>query len=164
MHRFPPHSCTPLGPLHCTQVIKRGVTELADIVVINKADGPTKAAAARAAVAFRSTMHFHRPRRRSWQPAVLTCSAHSGEGVDRLQEAMGEYALAVAGSGELAELRRGQRERVAWTAAEEAVLDAFRQDPCARFLMARLLPDVQSGQLAPRAAADLLAAFYSMYH
>ncbi|KAL4421731.1 hypothetical protein ABPG77_002347 [Micractinium sp. CCAP 211/92] len=145
------------------QVIKRGVTELADIVVINKADGPTKAAAARAAVAFRSTMHFHRPRRRSWQPAVLTCSAHSGEGVDRLQEALGEYALAVAGSGELAELRRGQRERVAWTAAEEAVLDAFRQDPCARFLMARLLPDVQSGQLAPRAAADLLAAFYSMY-
>lgn len=145
------------------QVIKRGVTELADIVVINKADGPTKAAAARAAAAFRSTVHFHRRRRRSWQPAVLTCSAHSGEGVDQLQEALGEYALAVGGSGELAELRRAQRERVAWTAAEEAVLDAFRQDPAVRYLMARLLPDVQAGQLAPRAAAELLAAFHTMY-
>ncbi|KAL4452556.1 hypothetical protein ABPG75_008218 [Micractinium tetrahymenae] len=145
------------------QVIKRGVTELADIVVINKADGPTKAAAARAAAAFKSTLHFHRPRRRSWQPAVLTCSAHTGEGVDQLQGVLGEYALAVAGSGELAQLRRAQRERVAWTAAEEAVLDAFRQDPCVRYLMARLLPDVQSGQLAPRSAAELLAAFHSMY-
>lgn len=159
-----PHSHRlPLPPPALAQVIKRGVTELADIVVINKADGPTKAAAARAAAAFRSTVHFHRRRRRSWQPAVLTCSAHSGEGVDQLQEALGEYALAVGGSGELAELRRAQRERVAWTAAEEAVLDAFRQDPAVRYLMARLLPDVQAGQLAPRAAAELLAAFHTMY-
>lgn len=155
------HRPFPPAPL---QVIKRGVTELADIVVINKADGPTKAAAARAAAAFKSTVRFHRQRRRSWQPAVLTCSAHTGEGVDRLQETLGEYALALAGSGELAGLRRAQRERVAWTAAEEAVLDAFRQDPCVRYLMARLLPDVQSGQLAPRSAAELLAAFHSMYH
>ena len=108
------------------QVIKRGVTELADIVVINKADGPTKAAAARAAAAFSSTVHFHRARRRAWQPAVLTCSAHSGQGVDRLQATLAEFAVAMSASGELAVQRAQQRQRVAWTAAEEAVLDAFR--------------------------------------
>lgn len=145
------------------QVIKRGVTELADIVVINKADGPTTAAAARAAAAFKSTLHFHRPRRASWQPAVLTCSAHSVQGVDRLQAELAHYAAAMTASGELAQLRRGQRQRVAWTAAEEAVLDSFRQDPCVKYLLARLMPDIQSGELAPRQAAELLASFHSMY-
>lgn len=64
---------------------------MADIVVINKADGATKAAAARAAAAFRSTVHFHRQRRQSWQPAVLMASAHTGQGVDKLQHEVGYH-------------------------------------------------------------------------
>lgn len=139
------------------------MTELADLVVINKADGSTRAAAARAAAAFRSTLHFHRQRRRSWQPSVLTCSAHTGLGLDRLQQQLGEYQTALLGSGELAEQRRQQRRRVAWTAAEEAVLDGFRQNANVRYLLDRLMPDILSGELAPRSAAELLAAYHAQY-
>ncbi|PRW61519.1 Methylmalonic aciduria type A mitochondrial [Chlorella sorokiniana] len=145
------------------QVIKRGVTEMADIVVINKADGATRAAASRAATAFKSTVHFHRQRRQSWQPAVLTASAHSGLGIDKLQHQLAEYQAVMLHSGELAQLRREQRRRVAWTAAEEAVLDSFRQDPAVRYLLDRLMPDIVSGELAPRAAAELLTAWHNEY-
>lgn len=86
------------------QVIKRGITEMADIVAVNKADGPTRTSAAAAAAAFKSTMHFHRNRRRGWSPTVLTCSAHTGFGVEKLRRQLEEYRLAVALSGELAQV------------------------------------------------------------
>lgn len=140
---------------------------------------------------------------------MLTASAHSGEGVDKLQAALGDFQAAMQHSGELAQVgsragwvglltgeprvpnkwqtgaqavaicsfrhasahpsppapqvRQLQAQRVAWTAAEEAVVDAFRQDPAVRFLLARLLPEIQAGALAPRAAAELLAAFHHEY-
>ncbi len=61
------------------------------------------------------------------------------------------------------QLRREQRRRVAWTAAEEAVLDSFRQDPAVRYLLERLMPDIVSGELAPRAAAELLTSWHNEY-
>ncbi|EFN57561.1 hypothetical protein CHLNCDRAFT_21255 [Chlorella variabilis] len=145
------------------QVVKRGIQELADIVVINKADGATKAAAARAAAAFKSTAYFHRQRRRSWQPTVLTCSAHSGLNIDKLQHQLADYQAAMVHSGELAQVRQHQHRRVAWTAAEEAVLDSFRQNENVKWLLARLMPDISTGELGPRAAAELLAAYHAMY-
>jgi putative protein kinase ArgK-like GTPase of G3E family len=88
------------------QVIKRGITEVADIVAVNKADGPTRAAAANAAAAFKGTMHFHRSRRRGWSPTILTCSAHTGGGVEKLRRLLEEFRLAVTLSGELAQVSR----------------------------------------------------------
>lgn len=61
------------------------------------------------------------------------------------------------------QLRRGQRQRVTWAAAEEAVLDGFRQDPAVRYLLDRLLPEITSGELPPRAAAELLSAWHNEY-
>jgi LAO/AO transport system kinase len=93
------------------QVIKRGITEMADVVVVNKADGPTRAAAARTAAAFRGTIQLHRHRRRSWAPVVLAASAHTGEGVESLARVLEDYRRAVAASGELLEVRRRERGR-----------------------------------------------------
>lgn len=90
------------------QVIKRGITEVADIVAVNKADGPTRAAAAKAAAQFKSTMHFHRSHRRSWVPTVLTCSAHTGTGVEKLRHQLEEFRLALSLSGELAQVGIGE--------------------------------------------------------
>ena len=52
---------------------------------------------------------------------------------------------------------------MAWAAAEEAVLDGLRQDPGVRWMLDRLLPDIASGELAPRAAAEVLAAWHNEY-
>jgi LAO/AO transport system kinase len=136
---------------------------MADLVVINKADGGMRAAAARAAAQFRSTLRFHRQRRRGWTPAVLALSARSGEGVPALAAALDDFGRALAGSGELEQGRRAQRAAVAWTAAEETVLSALRQSPAVAWLAARLLPAVERGELAPRTVAELLAAHFAAY-
>ena len=86
------------------QSIKRGITEVADIVVVNKADGPTRLAAARAAASFRGTMHLRPPRKRNWTPAVLSVSAHTGEGVEKLRETLEEYREIMTSTGELNEV------------------------------------------------------------
>lgn len=91
------------------QVIKRGIMEMADIVFVNKADGPTALPAKRAAAALRGTIHFHRPRRRGWGPKVMTGSALTGDGVDTLQQVLREYRDAIAQSGELEEVRRDRQ-------------------------------------------------------
>jgi len=88
------------------QSIKRGITEVADVVVVNKADGPTRLAAARAAASFRATLHLHRPLKRSWAPKVLAVSAHSGAGLDELAEVLEAYWAAMRASGELEEVRQ----------------------------------------------------------
>ncbi|MBM3347404.1 MAG: methylmalonyl Co-A mutase-associated GTPase MeaB, partial [Betaproteobacteria bacterium] len=63
------------------QGIKRGIVELADLVVVNKADGPLEAAAGRAAADYRNAVHYLRPRSRNWQVEVETCSALEGRGI-----------------------------------------------------------------------------------
>lgn len=88
-------------PAQHTKVIKRGITELADLVVVNKADGPTQLAARRAAAAFRGTLHFHRAVRRAWTARVQTASALTGEGVGALVDNLREYRQALLASGEL---------------------------------------------------------------
>jgi LAO/AO transport system kinase len=86
------------------QAIKRGITEVADVVAVNKADGAMKTAAAMAAASFRATIHLHPIRKQSWTPVVLPVSAHSGEGVVALLEALNEYWRAMQASGELREV------------------------------------------------------------
>lgn len=88
------------------QAIKRGITEVADVVAVNKADGAMAAAAARAAASFRATLHLHPPRKRSWTPVVLPVSAHSGDGVAALLAVLDDYWAQTRATGELTEVRR----------------------------------------------------------
>ena len=64
------------------QGIKRGITELADIIVINKADSNLKEASAITRSHYQNAIHYFYPLRQGWQPKVLTCSAKEGTGID----------------------------------------------------------------------------------
>ena len=66
------------------QGIKRGIVELADLIVVNKADGEMSAAAERAAADYRNALHFLRPRSAHWSVPVATCSALEGRGIDQI--------------------------------------------------------------------------------
>ena len=145
------------------QVIKRGIMEISDIIAVNKADGETLLAARRAAAHFRGTLHFHRQRRRSWSPVVLTCSAKSGEGIDELVSTLDRFLQALTASGELLAMRREQRKKITWAATEEAVLESLRNSPAVLKLMSQVLPDVASGEMAPRIAAEVLASRHAEY-
>jgi LAO/AO transport system kinase len=142
------------------QSIKRGITEVADIVVVNKADGVTKDAALRAAKGFAATMPLRPPRRRHWRPTVLAISSRTGAGMAALQDTFENFRASLSASGELDKVRGAQRVAVSWSAAEELALTSLRHDVKSKIVFDHLIERVRKGEMAPReAASEVVAAF-----
>ncbi|NWH07721.1 MAG: methylmalonyl Co-A mutase-associated GTPase MeaB [Alphaproteobacteria bacterium] len=98
------------------QGIKRGIMELADLVIVNKADGDLLPAARRAAADAQGALHFLRPKSPNWTPEVVLVSALRGEGLEAVWGGAQRYRAALSASGELSQLRRAQN--AAWFASE----------------------------------------------
>jgi GTPase len=138
------------------QGIKRGVIELADLVLINKADGELLAAARRARADYQAALHLLTSPTPGWTPEVLTCSALAGTGIDQVWQAVGRQRRALEAAGELAAKR--QRQIRSWLRAEVQVLllDALAADPATGALLAELEDAVAAGRLLPPTAARAL--------
>ncbi|WP_332815303.1 methylmalonyl Co-A mutase-associated GTPase MeaB [Ramlibacter sp.] len=144
------------------QAIKKGVMELADLVVINKADIDA-AAATRAQAQITSAMRLFTQQGRergAWQPQVLQLSALKGEGVDRFWAAVSRFRELRQSSGELAGRRRHQARAWMWERIESGLRQDFRQHPQVQALLPELTAEVEGGQLpASTAARRLLASW-----
>ncbi len=138
------------------QGIKRGIVELADLIVVNKADGDMSAAAERAAADYRSALHFLRPRSAHWTVPVVTCSALEGRGIDRVWALIGEFRAAMTASGDLKANRAAQARRWLWSETAEHLMARLREDPAVRERILPLEQAVSAGQLSPRVAAQQL--------
>ena len=142
------------------QGIKRGVMELADLVLVTKADGELSDAAGRAAAEYRSAIHLLRPPGGSWTPDVLTCSAHESRGISEVWQAVERFRDQALGSGSLVARRADQARAWMWSEIEESLMAALLDDPGVARLVAELEPQVTATELAPGAAARrILAAF-----
>lgn len=134
------------------QGVKRGVMEIADVVVINKADGEMKAAAARTCADYASALRLFRPREGEAKgyPMALTASALEEEGLDGVWEALTVLDVARRESG--LHLRRRQAQAQQWfeAALEAHLMAAFRS----RTDLAALRAEVSHGTLTPDAAAE----------
>ena len=140
------------------QGIKRGIMELADLIVVNKADGDLAASADRAAADLRHAVHLLRPKRPGWEVGVLTASALTGAGLPELWQAI-EDAHDRLGPA-LAELRARQSVAWMWSEVTDTLLDRLRHDPGVRDGLADLERQVAEGSLPPATAArQLLATF-----
>ena len=137
------------------QGIKRGVLELADVVVINKADGEGRAGAEAAARQLSGALRLLRGRQ---APPVLTCSARQGDGLEELWTTLRERWEAMRRDGRLEARRRSQRRHWLWRALEERLLEALREDAQVRAELTRLSPQVEAGELLPTVAAERLVA------
>ncbi|NQV44618.1 MAG: methylmalonyl Co-A mutase-associated GTPase MeaB [Rhodospirillales bacterium] len=89
------------------QGIKRGIMELADILVVNKSDGDLVAAAERVRRDMAAALHILRPRDDAWVPPVLVCSATQGNGITDIWQSLQDYRQT---AGDL-DKRRGQQAR-----------------------------------------------------
>ena len=144
------------------QGIKRGVVELADLVLINKADGELLAAAKRAQADYRAALHLLRPATPGWTPEVLTCSALHGEGIAAVWQAVRRQRSALEAAGELGAKRQRQTGSWLWAEVQAGLADALRADPATAALLAALEAEVASGRLLPpQAARALIARFRS---
>jgi LAO/AO transport system kinase len=144
------------------QGIKRGVIELADLLLVTKADGELAATAGRTAAEYQHAVRLHRPRAKAWTPRVLTVSSLAGLGVAEVWDAALELRDALDASRELAQRRREQRRE--WLAAElgDGLAARLRADPRAGALLAELTPAVEAGELlVPVAVRAVLDTFFT---
>jgi len=148
------------------QAIKKGVMELADLVVINKAD-IDKNAATRAEAQITSSLRLlgmhghpdHAAQGALWQPRVLQISALLGQGVEAFWQAVTQFRAMQTTNGRLAQRREKQSLAWMWERIDAGLKQAFRQHPQVQALLPQLLLDVGQGRLpASTAARTLLAA------
>ncbi|MFA9400714.1 MAG: methylmalonyl Co-A mutase-associated GTPase MeaB [Acidobacteriota bacterium] len=107
------------------QGIKRGIMELADLVVVNKADGDRIPAAKRARGDYRHALRMLPPSTEGWETPVLIASAAEGTGLAEIWEAIEAHRKLLEQSGQLTERRLRQRQRWLESMIEEAALAAF---------------------------------------
>jgi len=142
------------------QGIKRGIMELADMVIVNKADGEFLKAAGRAAAEHQAALHLMRPKTMNWQVPVLQTSALTGSGMGEVWDSITAYREALGKSGELAQRRAAQARAWMWSEVHDGLLDMLHEDPAASSLAARLEKQVQAGKLpASEAAQQILEIF-----
>ncbi len=142
------------------QGIKRGIVELADLIVVNKADGALIEAARRAAAEYQSALRMLRPVTHDWQVPVLLCSALKGSGLDEVWARIDQYRQLHQDNGLWEERRREQASAWLWREVEESLLVALHRHPRVAAEVAGLEASVREGVLAPTAAARrLLEAF-----
>ena len=142
------------------QGIKKGVLELADALIVNKADGELLDAARRARTAYRRGLELLRPASPNWRPPVLLVSALTGSGIEKVWETVLEHRRVLAASGELEARRREQARAWLWTLVGEGLERALREHPAVAREIPRLEAEVQERKTTPAAAARaLLDAF-----
>ena len=142
------------------QGIKRGVVELADLVLVNKTDGELAAAARRSAADYANALRLLRPPLPEWQVVVRTISALEGTGIQEVWGDVARFRAALEKSGAWSRRRAEQARAALWSEIGNSLLDHFRAAPAVSQRLAAVEQEVMAGTRTSTAAArDLLAAF-----
>jgi LAO/AO transport system kinase len=134
------------------QGLKKGIVELADLLVVNKADGEFRPAATRAAAEYRAALHMLRPTTAGWASPVLEVSALERRGLDAVWREV-ERFRATLGPDRLAQKRTGQARAWMWREIEEGLIAELRAHPKVARQLAELERQVADGTMTPTAAA-----------
>jgi LAO/AO transport system kinase len=140
------------------QGVKRGIVEMADLILVNKADGPRAEEASRTRADYAAALRLLRPRPGdpAGFPRALCVSAHEGAGLAEAWDAVEALAAARQASGAFAERRRAQAEAAFARAVEAGLIARLNADPRAAARRRELTAEVAAGRLRPDAAAEAL--------
>ncbi|MFC8830606.1 methylmalonyl Co-A mutase-associated GTPase MeaB [Streptomyces sp. NPDC057137] len=136
------------------QGIKKGVLELADLIAVNKADGPHERDAKSAARELAGALRLMHPADAAWTPPVLSCSAREGTGLDTVWERLEQHRKVLDTSGRLQHKRSDQQVDWTWSMVRDHLLDRLRSHPGVRALAPALEKEVREGSLTATLAAE----------
>lgn len=136
------------------QGIKKGVLELADVIVVNKADGEHAIEAKAAARELTGAIRLIYPRETLWRPPVLTMSAIEGHGLAELWETVLKHREVLTEAGEFEARRRAQQVDWTWSMVRDTVLDRVMSHPGVREIRDEVERRVREGELTPALAAQ----------
>lgn len=138
------------------QGIKRGVMELADLLLVTKADGDLLKAANRAAADYHAALHLMRPKYKDVSPEILKVSALENFGIAEVWTAMRTLHEKLAKGGHLKKLRSAQARRWFWSEVQAALADEIATDRKIASRAGKLEEAVAQGEALPDAAAHAL--------
>ena len=138
------------------QGIKKGVLELADLIVVNKSDGIQESQAITTQAEYRKAMQLLSSSKQSWEPIVLRCSSLEKIGMETIWEAVKKFRIVLQNSGEWEKQRRGQSKKWMWTLVEEGLLNNFCKNEIIKKSIPEMDKSVASGEIMPANAAKKL--------
>ena len=140
------------------QGIKRGIMELADAILINKADGDNKIRAEQARSELELALHYLQPATPGWETRALTASALTEKGVPEAWSLVEKFAGLTTESGVFSQRRESQTISWVHSLVEEQLKSGFYGDPAIKAALPIIEGRVSRGELSPtQAARDILA-------
>ena len=142
------------------QGIKRGIMELADLVLVNKADGDQANLVNQTLSDYRGALQFMQARTPGWTPKVNSCSALEGQGIAQAWAVVEDFRAVLTESGELEGLRARQAKAGMWAETAAELLADLRNHPAVSSLVPELEAAVLAGELPAIVAAQRLIETY----
>ena len=143
------------------QGIKKGIVELAELIIVNKADGALLETAKRTVGDYRAALRLIRPLSAAWAPEVMATSARTGDGLDAVWETVKRHREALEATGEKAARRGEQAQAALWADLGDRLLAALKRRPEIARRLPQIEADVRSGTLMPMTGARLLLELFS---
>ncbi|MCL7754251.1 methylmalonyl Co-A mutase-associated GTPase MeaB [Polaribacter sp. Z022] len=138
------------------QGIKRGIIEMADAIVINKADGENEKNAKIAKVEFNRALHLYPLKESKWQPKVLTASALKNIGISEIEKMISEYILLTKENNYFNSKRNEQNKYWLLSTIEQQLKDNFYQNPIIKKALSAEIHNLENGKTTPFNAAKKL--------
>jgi LAO/AO transport system kinase len=137
------------------QGIKKGVIEIADMVAVNKADGPNGPRRATAAMReYKTALDIMTPISPNWRPPVVTCSALENSGLEDIWIKIGEHRDKLTASGEFDEKRTRQQVRWMYAMLEDRLMARIHGDKKVAARLKALEKDIADGKTTPTLAVE----------
>jgi LAO/AO transport system kinase len=138
------------------QGIKKGVMELADAILVNKADGENKLRALAAKAEFNRFLHYLQPITEGWFPQAYTCSALTGEGIAEIWQVIQDFCSTTSESGVFRQRRRKQTIDWMYTMVEDYLRTSFFNDPEVNKIIPVIEKALVNGEMSATVAAKQL--------
>lgn len=142
------------------QGIKKGIVEIAELIVVNKVDGDLRDAAMRSVADYRSALRLLRPVTPWWTTEVIPVSAIQGDGIAAVWQAVERHRQAMRDSGEHAARRSRQAETALWADLGDGLIEALRRRPAIAAAIPGIESDVRDGRMTPMAGARRLLQLF----
>lgn len=142
------------------QGMKKGIMELADAIVVNKADGENRAFAKKTQQEYNQILHFLQPATKGWQTKAYTCSALEGHGIAEIWEMIQKFVSVTQASGVFDDRRRGQTKEWMKNMIMDQLYTSFFMNPAIKELLPKIENEVISGNKTVTTAVDELFQVY----
>ena len=146
------------------QGIKRGIMELADLILINKDDDELRTLAGRSVADYSNAVRLLQPRSADWKVVVRTCSARDNVGVAEAWEVVLRHREVLESSGRLTTRRAAQARDWMWSEVNDCLVAALQSDPQVRKEIPALEAAASEGRIAPTIAARQLLEIFLKRH